>query len=379
MTIVDLLEQCAQRLDPHVEPKLPAVIEALSRDGANPVPLYDLATLCRRQGHADLWRAALDRALALPHDSHQQIYCRGRAKLLLDDWSGWSDLESRIYDPAAGYLGSRPVRMLRFNTRAWDGREDITDKSLYMIADGGFADCLQMIRYVPTIADRVGRVVLCVRPELAGLVRQSYGDRVSLTLRSVEDKTSYDRYAWMLSLPALIGTLPPFAPLPGVRPGQRLAPPDQRIDIGICWSGDLDTSDDERSLSLEQLAPLLARDDVRWFSVQMGSAATAIKGEARIVAPPTPLYAFAQAASLIARLDAVVTIDGAIAHLAGALGVPTLILLSADADPRWGSDTTTRWYPSVRLARQRVVGDWTGALAMVETEIETCARQAATV
>jgi hypothetical protein len=378
--IGDLLAQCAQHLDADAEPRLPALIESVASRGQSPIPLYDLASVCRRQGHMDLWRAALDSAFARPHESYEQIYHRGRARLLLDDWSGWQDLEVRIYDPRAGYLSSRAVRVLRYNIRAWDGRENIKDKSLYVVADGGFGDCLQFSRYIPILAERAARLVLCVRPEVASLVRQAYGDRVTLTLQGVEDTKTYDRYAWMMSLPALIGDLPPFAPLPVAGRRQKIASPESRIAVGVCWAGDPEWSGDvDRSLSVNLLSSLIDREDIRWVNLQTGSAREAISTDARVIAPAKPLYSFAQSASILWSLDAVVTVDTATAHLAGALGVPTWVLLSADADPRWGTGATTRWYPSVRLVRQRVAGDWADVLAAVEAELETCAQHAATV
>jgi hypothetical protein len=378
--IVDLLEQCAERLDTRAEPQLASVLDSASRSARNPIPIYNLATLCRRLGHADLWRSALDCAFAMPHDSYQQLYYRGRAKLLLDDWSGWRDLEGRIYDPAAGYLASQSVRALRFNTRAWDGRETLASKSLYVVADGRFSDCLQMLRYIPTLADRAGRLVLSVRPELTSLVRQAYGDLVAVTIQGVEDVSAYDRYAWMMSLPALVGDIPPFAPLTGVSQSQRTSSADRKVDIGLCWSGDSEwIGNVERSLSQDALRSLCEREDVRWISLQTGVAAAAVQGDPRVTTPTNPLFSFAQTAALIARLDAVVTVDTAVAHLAGALGVPTWVLLSADADPRWGIGPTTRWYPSARLVRQRVMGDWADVVAVVEVDFETRAWQAVTV
>lgn len=345
------------------------LIAAATRKRENPLPFYGLATLCRRQGQMELWRGIISHALTLPHHSYQQTHQRGQAKLLLDDWSGWQDLESRIYDPAAGYLASRAVRLLRFNTRAWDGREDLDGKTLYVIADGGFGDCLQMLRYVPTLSARARRLVLCVRPELASLVRQAYGQTVALTLRGVEDVTPYDRYAWMLSLPALIGDLPPFSPLPGIER-------DDGDDMGVCWSGDRDwTGDRERSISPDLLAPLFEREEFQWYSLQAGG----IAAPPRVRPTPTPLYSFAQTAQWIAKSSAVVTVDTAVAHLAGAIGVPTWVLLSADADPRWGLESTTRWYPTVRLIRQRTIGDWATVLTALTAEIEAHPRRVVTV
>jgi hypothetical protein len=375
MVIADLLRTCVDQLRSDGEIRVPDVVAAASRSTDNPLPLYTLATLCQRQGRMDLSRRLLDRALALPHHSYQQIYRRGQAKLLLDDWSGWKDLESRIHDPASGYLASRTIRLLRFNTRAWDGQENIEDKSLYVIADGGFSDCLQMLRYIPIVSARARQLVLCVPPELASLVRQAYGDRLSLTLRGVADATSYDRYAWMMSLPALIGELPPFARLPGIKRDEHPS-----STIGICWSGDLNwPGNSERSISLDLLARLFEREELHWYSLQTGAAAAEIGTQSRVRPTPTPLYSFAQTAQWIAKLGAVVTVDTAVAHLAGAMGVPTWVLLSADADPRWGLGATTPWYPTARLIRQRVVGDWADVQTVLSAELEARAWQVETV
>jgi hypothetical protein len=334
----------------------------VGRDTDNPLPLYELAVRSRRQGRMDVWHRLVGKALSLPHHSYQQLHRRGQAKLLLGDWSGWRDLESRIHDPAASYLTSRAVRLLRFNTRAWDGHEPIEDKTLYVIADGGFSDCLQMLRYVPLISTRADRVILCVRPELANLIRRAYGDRVTLTLRGVEDATSYDRYAWMMSLPALMGELPPFSPLPGV-----IRDEDPVDGVGVCWSGDSEwIGNTERSISQDLLASLFERDGLRWQSLQHGATVR-------------PLPGFAQTAQWIAKLRAVVTVDTAVAHLAGAMGVPTWVLLSADADPRWGLESTTPWYPTVHLIRQRVAGDWTDALTALTAVLESRPWRTATV
>jgi len=373
--IADLLRACADQLVDEGERRVSALAASATREGENPLPLYSLATLCRRQGRLDLWRRLVDRALTLPHHSYQQIYQRGQAKLLRDDWSGWHDLESRIHDPASGYLSSRTVRLLRFNTRPWDGQENIADKTLYVVADGGFSDCLQMMRYIPGVSARARRLVLCVRPELASLIRQAYGDSVALTLRGVEDKTSYDRYAWMMSLPALMGELPPFVCLAGVKRDEGTAD-----DIGVCWSGDPDwPGNAERSVSLDVLASLLEREAFRWYSLQAGVAASHIAPSFRIPSAPTPMHSFAHTAQRIAKLSAVVTVDTAVAHLAGAMGIPTWVLLSADADPRWGLEAATQWYPTVRLIRQRTIGDWTDVQTALTDELEARPWRVATV
>jgi hypothetical protein len=342
--------------------------------------LYHLAKTCRGQGHMDLWRLAVQHALRMPHHSYQEIYQRGNVKLLLSDWSGWIDREARIHDPVVNYLESRELREIRFNIRAWDGQENIDDQSLLLVSEGTLGDCLQMLRYIPAVAAQCGKLTLMVQPEVAPLVRRAYGRQISVILPGTLG-LGYDRYAWLTSLPALIDKPPAFTRLPGVestRPSEAVG--GLPLDVGICWASDPDCLDqDSRSVPPQLLASLFAREDLRWWSLQTGVGAADLSANDRVRPPAAPLYTFAQMAQMIARLDAVVTVDAAVAHLSGLLEIPTYVLLCADADARWALDQTTEWYPTMRFTRQDRTDCWDDALAVLHQQLETYTRQIATV
>jgi ADP-heptose:LPS heptosyltransferase len=197
---------------------------------------------------------------------------------------------------------------------------------------------------------------------------------------------SYDAYLPLLSLPRIFGTspetIPAEVPYLGVPEPHRAAARRALTRfagtrrIGVCWAGNpAHANDRNRSIALALLTPLFAAADTAWFSLQAGAAA----GEQLADTPgagevlPLPLGTeLVDTAALIAELDLVVTVDTAIAHLAGALARPTWVLLPYAPDWRWqlGRDDSA-WYPTVRLFRQTEAADWPSVIRRVGTELET--------
>ena len=137
---------------------------------------------------------------------------------------------------------------------------------------------------------------------------------------------------------------------------------------GLVWAGNPDHGNDRfRSLDLPSLLFLTEDPRARIVSLQKGPAAAArtrLGAERLLLDASERLYSFADTAALVARLDLVITVDTAVAHLAGAMGKPVWVLLPAAPDWRWGlTGDHTPWYPSMRLFRQTVLGDWAGPLA----------------
>ncbi len=333
---------------------------------SNLLALYRLAALCRKHGYLDLWHLVTRSALAMPHHAFEHLYHRGNAKLLLDDWSGWVDREVRVHDPAAGYLASEYVRQIRYKTIEWDGQEIIADKTILILADGDCGDCIQMLRFIPPLVERCRGVILSVRPEMASLVKHNVGHLASITFHGI-DCGPFERYAWLMSLPALFGCLPVFTPMTALRPRTRATNARYPVDIGVCWS-----EGGDRSIALDELAPLFGRRDWRWHSLQLAGAGEG-DGDSFRGCPAIRLRTLADAANYVMGLDCVVSVDAAVAHLAGALGLPTLTLLRSSADARWGLNDTTPWYPSMRLIRQRAAGDWRSAIQALGAGIEAIA------
>lgn len=346
----DLIRHTRRQLDHSIAAEVDAHAHWIEGQSADPLPYYHFAEMCRWYGHLDLWREAVDIAHGLSHYTPEQLIERAHAKLLLGDWSGWRDRESRFFLGGTGL----PYQLRSIRER-WDGREDIVGKSLLIVSDGGFGDCIQMLRFLPWITRTARRVTLAVQPELVELATYNFPDTSICTIQDAI-ATSYDRYVSVLSLPAMVGALPPFEAL-------RAPVPARHAGIGLCWAGSPLTQMELRQpLSLDAFSPLLARGDVSWYSLQIGPRADEVVSYPTVTVPPEPLSTFAETANLIAGLDAVVTVDTSVAHLAGCLGVPTFLLLHVVADPRWGLADATPWYPSMRLIRQRRPGDWTGVI-----------------
>jgi hypothetical protein len=176
-----------------------------------------------------------------------------------------------------------------------------------------------------------------------------------------------DTQSTLLSLPHLLGTtldtIP--APVPYIHaPPQAIARlgtvigQGTELKVGLVWAGNPNHQlDHHRSLSLAALAPILAVEDVRFFSLQIGTASGGVLPDVTDLAPE--LTDFAQTAGAIANLDLVISVDTSVAHLAGAMGKPVWIMLPFVPDWRWLLDREdSPWYPTARLFRQKTRGDW---------------------
>ena len=363
MRILDLMDECKRRFDGADDGALLARVCEIERDPDDPHPVHRLAELCRQHGYADLWPVVAHAALALLHVTHQQLFHRAQTKLTLGDWSGWTDRESRLFNPTEYLWRSAFWRRIRWTTPAWDGIEDLRDQSIFVIADGGFGDCIQMLRFVPILAKMAREVILGVRPELVSFARHNFTDRVTVTCRELDHAPPSQCYTWLMSLAALCGELPPFEPLAAPNPIPRSNLDPRRLQIGVCWAGShYDPHDRRRFLPLDALAPLFDHGDMQWHSLQVGAWAPDAAGYPSLRPPAIPLTTFADTANFIASLDCVVGVCSSVAHFAGCLGVPTFLMLRCGADWRWELGDTTPWYPSMRLIRQPSPGNWASAV-----------------
>jgi hypothetical protein len=264
----------------------------------------------------------------------------------------------------------------RINAPPWDGSL-LGERRLLVHAEQGLGDTLQFIRYLPLLGAKGGNTVFMCPPALAPLLA---GAR-HLPPLATEPPNRFDVEAPLLSLPQLLGIAEPYVP-PG---GAYLAPDPARIErwrsrlpregrrIGIAWQGSRDYRDDRRrSIPLPEFAPLAHLPGVRLVSLQKGGGSEQIAERPwreEITAFGDDLDrdgAFLDTAAIMAALDLVVTSDTAIAHLAGALGVPVSVALCHRPDWRWGvAGDRSPWYPAMRLFRQESPGDWAGVFARI--------------
>lgn len=253
----------------------------------------------------------------------------------------------------------------------WDG-QPLKGETLLVHAEQGFGDAIQFARYVPLAAARGARVVLAVPHELRRLMAGLPG--CAHILSEGERIPAYAAHVPLMSLPRLFGTgigdIPADTPYLRVPDAETHENRNGLLRVGLAWAGRGEDPDDvHRSCALALLAPLLATPGVEFHSLQKGPAEEELDRLAdgrRVIRHGSALKDFADTAARIATLDLVVGVDTAVVHLAGALGKPCWVLLSADPDWRWMRERAdTPWYPATRLFRQASLGVWPPVIAQV--------------
>jgi hypothetical protein len=287
------------------------------------------------------------------------LYHRGMAQLLAGRFAeGWADYEHRLRVPELHpRLLAAPL---------WDG-SPLAGRRLLVVCEQGYGDVFQMIRLLHRLRALGGHIVFECPAGLQGLFGPLLEGCEVVALRGREAPTArFDLWLPLLSLPHRLGLR--LDELPGTMPYLHAAPVAMPAGaIGVCWAGSpRHPQDHQRSMDPEFLAPLARLPGARLVSLQKEAGhRPPLPGFAALLhAPPRPLADFAATAGVIAGLDLVVTVDTAVAHLAGALGRPTILLLHHAGEWRWlRGRADSPWYPSLRLARQPEPGDWAGAVA----------------
>jgi len=304
--------------------------------------------------------APFQAAVRLQPDDAEKNASLGYALLAIGDFTtGWKYFEWRVKRPGNARLAEP----------RWDGA--MIDKTVLIYAEQGTGDTIQFCRFVPLAAQRA-RIVLACPPALKRLLSTLPGPA---ELVDGEPLPPYDLQIPVMSLPGALGLQPEqfVDPIPylGAEPEkiavwrERLAHlPGRRI--GLVWAGNPKfPADRRRSIDFGVLAPLLEIKGISFVSLQVGASPAGGMFDA---APW--LRDFSDTAALIAVLDGVISVDTAVAHLAGALGRPVWLLNRADTDWRWLLERRdSPWYPTMRLFRQAVPGDWPGVVSAVVSEL----------
>ncbi|HCA27396.1 MAG TPA: hypothetical protein DEP05_07140 [Betaproteobacteria bacterium] len=311
--------------------------------------------------------AAYERAVAIAPDFADAQWGRALGLLSLGRYpEGWDAYEWRwkMKDMAGNWKN--------FAQPAWDGA-GAPGKTLLLYAEQGLGDTLHFVRYAEEAAQRCGRVILLCQPPLKNLLRGAPG--VGQVVADGEPLPPFDIQSPLLSLPRLLRTtldtlpaktpylFPPAAARDRWRREIAPYPKDGGLRAGLVWAGGAALKDDwRRSCALQQFAPLAEAGGAVFFSLQKGpaaaQAATPPPGM-RLIDLSARLNSFTDTAGLIDQLDLIISVDTAVAHLAGAMGKTTWTLLPFASDFRWLTQRSdTPWYPNMRLFRQPRHGDW---------------------
>lgn len=278
---------------------------------------------------------------------------------------------------------TREMPQRNFKEPAWDGAP-LGGRTILLHAEQGFGDTLQFVRYAPLVAGRGGRVVLECQPGLERLMQSL--DGVGEIIAKGAALPRFDVQAPLLSLPRLFGTTLATIPSPArylAAPADRVAgfrsrlaaPPGVRR-IGIAWAGKPSHKNDHnRSAGLRPFIDLLGIAGTRWYALQVGQRAADIAALdcAGLIDDLSPeLDDFAATAAALECLDLVITVDTAVAHLAGALGRPVWLALAFGGEWRYPEGREDcPWYPSMRLFQQTRFGDWDGVFRRIGEALES--------
>jgi tetratricopeptide (TPR) repeat protein len=289
--------------------------------------------------------------------------------------AGWPLHQARLKLPAATYP--------KINLPMWLGDEGIQGKTILVAAEEGLGDTIQFVRYVPMLAERGARILLVVQDALFDLL-SGLSDRSQCIPKSAATAVSgFEFHCPVSSLPLAfktrLDTIPsttPYLPSPAnarVQAWEDRLGPRTRLRVGLVWSGNpAHMNDHNRSTSLRTLSRILDVD-ATFVSLQKDprpNDAAVLRERSDIIDLAADLTDFAETAALVSCLDLVISVDTSTAHLSGALGRPTWLLLPYTPDYRWLLDRDdSPWYPSMRLFRQTETREYESVLDRVRTEL----------
>ena len=342
--------------------KLTAALEYFQKTAEkapNDAPLLShIAVVLHRLGRFSESLESYAKALAVSPTYAEAHFERGKTLLLM----------GRIEEGFAEYqwrwkTANFQHRRRRTPAPEWHGQE-LAGKTIVVQGEQGFGDTIQFARYLPLLAAKGAKIVALVQEPLRRLFESLPGIEAVLNLDA--PLPMHDYQTTVMSLPHLCGTT--AATIPNQSP-YLWAQPDLAAEwreklhglagkrVGIVWAGRPEyTMDKLRTIPVSALEPLGRVEGVTLLSLQQGAAADDITLP---VFNPGPLGDFAETAAIIANLDLVISVDTAVAHLAGALGKPVWLLVPVQAEWRWGLiGDISPWYPTMRIFRQRREGNW---------------------
>ncbi len=323
------------------------------------------------------------RAIALRPDFPEAHFNDGVSRLALGIFgAGWRGYEWRWQSNV--WLNGQGEHVSRSFTRPrWSGAESLEGKTILLHYEQGLGDTLQFCRYATHLSLKGARVILEVQTPLKALLASIEG--ASTVIGENEPVPEHDFHCPLMSLPmachSTVDSIPGGAAYVGLgaKHRDRAAAWRERIGhsaqarVGLVWSGNAKHRNDRnRSIPFASFASVLS-DRHAFFSLQTEyrNADRAVLEDVRVRRFQAELRDFADTAALIENLDLVVCVDSSVAHLAGAMGKPTWLLVPANADFRWlVNRDDSPWYPSMRLFRQERTGEWAPTLERVRAALD---------
>ena len=338
--------------------------QAFTQDPDNFSAWNNYGNVLRECGRPDRAIPFLETALKIIPEQATANFNLAVAYLLSGDYArGWPQYETRWnFEHLNGLLPNPPEPR-------WTG-QDLKDKTLLIFAEQGHGDNIQFVRFVRNLIASGAKIKLQINDNLIPL----FGGSTMTLYTPDQDCGECDYWIPIMSIPGVLGITLENLPqdLQYIEADKNLVQEWQkrlgfknRLRVGFCWSGRRDTWINRHKAMpfIEMLTLIKQNPDYEWINLQIDCTPEEeqILIAAGVNAYPGSIRNFSDTAALVHHLDVVLSVDTAVAHLAGAMGRSTWIMLNAyGLDWRWLLDRDdSPWYPSARLFRQPAMGDWT--------------------
>lgn len=405
-TAIELLEKCRDHVknNDHLDSNLllqyryagktRTAIEVLNEKiKENPENYKDIAFLggCHAElNEYDLALKYLHKSIEInPDFEFAKVDLASVYQLLDQSDKAWPYYESRfkVYEQCKYWLN------LFDQKKRWDGKADLKGKRILLHAEQGSGDIIHFARYCKPIKEMGAYVILhcwdSMKDMLGHLADELYCSEPIIKVPFIFGKPEtpkYDYVAPLMSLPCLLGKHEiPSTPYIFAKKKLDFSPYNKFFKIGICWAGTpAHPNDFHRSIKLELFRNISKIPNVKLFSLTRDTRPRKHKFQSEqidltenaqdipIVGMEEFMNTFDDTASIISEMDLVISVDTSVLHIAGALNHLTYGLLPHNPDWRWGiNGETTKWYPSVKLFRNKYNDKWASVFASLQSEVES--------
>lgn len=352
---------------------------AIENAPADATLFYHLGNLYKEQSEYKRALTAYKKALQLKPEMADTEFAFAVSELTLGHYKkGWRTFDSRLRTKQSSALNLPKLPQWNLSQKT---------KNLLIISEQGLGDHIQMFRYIPSLLDKTEQLWIECPAPLLSLAKQSFTDDrihwLSAEKRKSLSEKKFDYYLPLLSLPRLLDDQLDLscasAYLTPKKTSQDIpSKGPNTLKIGLVWQGNSNNPTDyKRSISLTDIKRHLARLGEEWpvafYSLQLGGSEEWKRNQCDVSFDlTTRLKDFSETAQIIHELDLVISVDTAVAHLAGAMNHPVWMLVSKVPDWRWGLNSNkTKIYPSMELFRQNQTNDWSHPLSNIAKRLDT--------
>lgn len=355
--------------------------KALSIDPSSYQAWFNLSNVYNIEGDLESAISAMKVCKKIKPDDKETQYFLSLVLMRNKDYEkGLKYFENRISkEVASGILKKSYPNKFREDNE-WKG-ENIKDKTILVYYEAGFGDVIMFSRYLPILKERCKRLILMVQKPLTPLFLNNPHLGIDQIVDTFipECDINFDCHAALLSLPYLLKLKGDdvFAYREGyLTSDEKMAEEfrqkyfdNDKIKVGIKWRGNT-YFDKDRVIPTEMFKPFMAVDNTQYYSFQTFEGSEDTEKLDGIIDIGKDLIDFSQTAAALKNLDLVICNDTSLAHLAGAMRIPCWVILPYEVNWRWHKDLSVcDWYESVRLFRQKSIGDWQGVFTEIFGEM----------